>query len=539
MKRVIALLVCAACLTGCAAVFSPKKQKITIATGNEKSTVYVDKEEFGTGATIHSRIGKTGARQVLVRTENFKDNYTVLKPHHRSAGFWIAQIFNMPFNAVLLFIPTGVDCFADNAIRYKDYTALTAGPALAKKAADDKYLAISRIRMNVADKKNDLFEFEVPKTKKLQPAALRAKMEQLENEKDLPGREKEKKKGRKILQEDDNKMIYDDTRFTGAIYKSLKLSGYVDTVNKVFSDNNNTLLLEGAIRKVYIFRMATKGETRDYYITKLHLTWYLKNTYSEILDSVNTSEYSGEFIVKDNKDETIEKMLRDALESSYLNLHKEEKMKKHLRQNTQLDIQDPLLTLVKPASVITEKSTAFEASVIVKTDRGHGSGFAITNDGYVITNYHVVAGRQSGVPAAVKVITSNGEELQGTVVRFNKFRDLALVKVEKSFEKAFACSNTKSYKTMQSVFTIGAPKSVELGQSISTGVISNERKNNNNHLLQLGMPVNAGNSGGPLFDDSGALHGVIVAKLVGEHVEGVSFAVPGYLIGDYLKIGFK
>ena len=123
-----------------------------------------------------------------------------------------------------------------------------------------------------------------------------------------------------------------------------------------------------------------------------------------------------------------------------------------------------------------------------------------------------------------------------TVVRVNKFRDLALLKVTKTFEKAFVVSSTKTFKNMQDAYTIGAPKSLELGQSISAGVISNERKANNNNLLQLGMSVNSGNSGGPLFDATGILHGVIVSKLVGENTEGVSFAIPSYLIEEYLKI---
>ena len=136
----------------------------------------------------------------------------------------------------------------------------------------------------------------------------------------------------------------------------------------------------------------------------------------------------------------------------------------------------------------------------------------------------------------IKVITSDGDELEGTVVRVNKFRDLALIKVNKKFEKAFVVPNVKTFKNLQDVYTIGTPISIELGQSVSSGVISNERKVNNNNLLQLGMSVNGGNSGGPLYDASGNLHGVIVSKLVGKNTEGVSFAIPSYMIEDYLKL---
>ncbi len=89
------------------------------------------------------------------------------------------------------------------------------------------------------------------------------------------------------------------------------------------------------------------------------------------------------------------------------------------------------------------------------------------------------------------------------------------------------------------MYTIGAPKSIELGQSISAGIISNERNNNNNVLLQLGMSVNAGNSGGPLFNKDGVLDGVVCAKLIGENTEGVAFAIPSYLIQGYLNIKYN
>jgi serine protease Do len=125
------------------------------------------------------------------------------------------------------------------------------------------------------------------------------------------------------------------------------------------------------------------------------------------------------------------------------------------------------------------------------------------------------------------------------VIRTNKYRDLALIKVEGKFEKVFAVNNTKAFKKMQDVYTIGTPKSIELGQSISAGLISNERKTETTNLLQLGMSVNGGNSGGPLFDATGALHGVIVSKLIGSNTEGVSFAIPAYLIQEYLNINFN
>jgi S1-C subfamily serine protease len=89
---------------------------------------------------------------------------------------------------------------------------------------------------------------------------------------------------------------------------------------------------------------------------------------------------------------------------------------------------------------------------------------------------------------------------------------------------------------MQNLYTIGAPKHIELGQTITRGIFSNERIVNNNHLLQLNMNVNSGNSGGPVIDNNQKLHGVIVSKLWGLSVEGICFAIPSHIIKDNLNL---
>lgn len=111
-----------------------------------------------------------------------------------------------------------------------------------------------------------------------------------------------------------------------------------------------------------------------------------------------------------------------------------------------------------------------------------------------------------------------------------------MLKVDYNFEKAFLLKPTKEFKNLQQIYTIGAPKSIELGQTVTSGMISNERKTKNKNVLQLSISINGGNSGGPLFDKAGNLHGVIQAKLVGYATEGVGFAIPSYIIPDYLNI---
>jgi serine protease Do len=233
-------------------------------------------------------------------------------------------------------------------------------------------------------------------------------------------------------------------------------------------------------------------------------------------------------------------MINDALAQSYNELKQMASFQQKLPMQNSFNSQEPILSLNKPVNLVKELSDASLASVIIKrADGGHGSGFAITQDGYILTNYHVISGKTQDKQSNIKVILSNGILVDAEIVRFNRARDVALLKVAYNFEKVFLLSDTKTFKNLSEVYTIGAPKSVELGQSVSLGLISNERMTNNNNLLQLNININGGNSGGPLFEKNGTLQGIIQSKLVGKDTEGVGFAIPSYLVSSYLNIQYK
>jgi hypothetical protein len=81
--------------------------------------------------------------------------------------------------------------------------------------------------------------------------------------------------------------------FWGAA-KTLKSIGYIDTVNRVFQDENNTVVLEGKITKIKFFNLT--GFDGNFDKAKVYMTWYVKNRYGEILDSIKTKDLSGDFI---------------------------------------------------------------------------------------------------------------------------------------------------------------------------------------------------------------------------------------------------
>ncbi|MCE3259453.1 MAG: hypothetical protein K0S12_1094 [Bacteroidetes bacterium] len=552
MRIFIPLVAASMFLSSCASMFMPKKQKITFTTNNKNAVVYLDNEEIGRGESFTAKIRKEAeAKQIVVKTPGHKDTYAAIVPFRRSPGYWVLQIPNPIW---LVYYGFWIDAMMPKNLSYQNKVNLTVDDALIYKTEKNKYVDITNIKLNIKDKNKDIKSFyirysETQMDKKIKDAEREGAIADAREEAKLA----KKKKKNNLLEAENKQLTYDDTKFSTHVYKTLKSTGFVDTVNRFFPDYNNTLYLEGSINKITEFRIW--GKRDNYKKNKLYLTWYIKNNFNEILDSVDMVEYSGDFVysttyssysssadiakAQQTYEENLTKTIGDAIDRSYLHLHANPTFQKYLQSQSDFSVKNSVLNIPAPKSIVADKTEASQASVIVKTSEGHGSGFAISEDGYILTNYHIIAGRLTGKLLSVKTIGSDGEEMVAEVVRFNKYRDIALLKVNKKFTKAFKVTKEKTFKNMQDVLTIGAPKSVELGQTISLGIISNERKANNNNLLQLNMSINSGNSGGPIFDNAGILHGVVVSKAVGKNTEGISFAIPGYLISDYLNLSFN
>lgn len=560
MKKLISIALLAAILnSGCAMLFLGKYQKITVNSSNDNSKIYVDDELEGTGST-HFKTKKDGVKQVVLQTKGYKNNYEVLVPNKRQPGYWVCYSFDI---LALAAVGAGyygmiLDPFQPKTRAYAKSTSFDLTGKIPTKTKDYKYIYISNIGVDFTkDKgKNESTVYPIVRDMKKDIMTQMDEAEKKKQKKDDKEAKKAGKKDKEYLKDAEAATKYDDTKFSYDLYKTLKYSGFVDTVNRIFQDENNTLVLEGTITRINEYNIAPSKNDFRYWFrvyrkAKVSMTWYFKNHYGEILDSFNTKDISGDFVTynhlkaakhesDDHELNQEERMIGDAIDNSYLNLYNNKSFKKYLKSEPIAPISDNPIHITQPTDVVTDKSDAAAASVIIKReDQGHGSGFAISQDGYILTNYHVIASKNPNKTEKIKVLTSTGEELTPTIVRFNKAKDIALLKVEKSFDKAFVLSTEKQFKSLQDVYTIGAPKSIELGQTVTTGMISNERNANNNELLQLSMAVNFGNSGGPLFDNTGKLHGVIVSKLVGESTEGISFAIPAYKIGDYLKISYN
>ena len=187
------------------------------------------------------------------------------------------------------------------------------------------------------------------------------------------------------------------------------------------------------------------------------------------------------------------------------------------------------------------------ATLFLHTTNGTGSGFLISPDGYIITNHHVV-GKDRDVAVvfydqrhlldkAHPIQKYSQENLRakvrfGKVIKTNKRRDLALVKIEGENLPYLELEQDRTqYATGQEVVAIGAPLGIEW--SVSHGIISAVRNTNGVDTLQTDAAINGGNSGGPLIAKrTGKVLGVNswgrVTTSFKDQAESLNFAISAY-----------
>lgn len=145
---------------------------------------------------------------------------------------------------------------------------------------------------------------------------------------------------------------------------------------------------------------------------------------------------------------------------------------------------------------------AIESVVLVQTDDGHGSGFLISSDGYLLTNQHVV-----GTSQMVRVRWADGTEGPARVLRADKARDIALLKAESVPAKGLALRLALPAPGEQ-VFAVGAPLYTSLQGTLTRGIVSGNRVIDGMPFIQSDVAVTHGNSGGPLLNEHGEVVGI-------------------------------
>lgn len=161
---------------------------------------------------------------------------------------------------------------------------------------------------------------------------------------------------------------------------------------------------------------------------------------------------------------------------------------------------------------------------------GAGSGVIISEDGYIVTNNHVIDGAEK-----ITVTTKDGTAYEAKLVGTDSETDVALLKVEATGLKAVVMGNSSDLQVGDTAVVIGNPLG-QLGGTVTSGIVSALDRDitlngNSMSLLQTNAAINPGNSGGGMFNDKGELVGIVVAKSGGTTsdgttIEGLGFAIP-------------
>jgi len=170
-----------------------------------------------------------------------------------------------------------------------------------------------------------------------------------------------------------------------------------------------------------------------------------------------------------------------------------------------------------------------EAVVQVRTPSGLGSGFILNEDGFLMTNFHVIEG-ETQISVEVYHQTGNGLERksykQVRIIAINKFGDLAMLKIDDKGAPKFKyvlLGSADALAVGESVFAIGSPLGLE--RTVTEGILSTKTRPMAGELyLQTTAQINPGNSGGPLFNMRGEVVGITNMKIT--FGEGLGFAIP-------------
>lgn len=160
-----------------------------------------------------------------------------------------------------------------------------------------------------------------------------------------------------------------------------------------------------------------------------------------------------------------------------------------------------------------------------------GTGFIITSDGYIMTNYHVIESAQKS-EHKIQVLFKDKSSFEAKIVGFDEDNDVAVLKIDASDLSPVSIGNSDDIAVGDSVFAIGNPLG-ELYFSMTSGRVSAldrsitiERNGTAINMFQFDAAINSGNSGGPVYNESGEVIGIATAKVGSSGVEGLGFAIP-------------
>lgn len=209
--------------------------------------------------------------------------------------------------------------------------------------------------------------------------------------------------------------------------------------------------------------------------------------------------------------------------------------------NNQLDVTDYSNTSIAVAekalpSVVGIKVT-YQISSIFGNSTGEatGSGIIISDDGYIVTNNHVVSSESSSYYAIQEAtgisvkLYNDDTSYEAKIIGTDEYTDLAVLKIEKTGLTPATLGDSTKVKVGEFVMAVGNPLGMDY--SVTTGVVSAIERDvvadgKSYSVIQTDAAINTGNSGGALVNSVGEVIGINTLKLAGNGIEGVGFAIP-------------
>ncbi|MEL6695722.1 MAG: trypsin-like peptidase domain-containing protein [Bacteroidota bacterium] len=526
------LLILSFSFSGCASVFNKYYQFVSVADPGEgqlEVRVYVDGDQVKSGKKV-AVVRDGRAHQLRVEREGYKPAYKVFMQTKRSflrfspliftgvaaaagvvagEGEFRNQAYSVSSVSLGIVLGSALVDGGPKAYNFKDeIDAELPSIALVERQYDQKYLYTQAVSLE------------------LQEDSLRlssATFDEFRNDRLPLG-------GRRLGNKEEIKV--DNTIFAGAVSTFLDNAGFTDSSESVLKAQYNTQYLNAKISNLALIGLGRTKRKPLAIASKVRVEWELLDVYGNVKYRETNESQSGEFsIERFGIEAAVDKSIKDAVEYSVLKLLKKEAFRQLIQRDGANAKEYELLGLNKPTVLTSDVESALKASATIKVKDGHGSGFFISQDGFVITNFHVIAGKDE-----VTVVDNQGRSYTAAIIREDEIHDLALLKVNAQVPYAFGLPLDKDYEPGDIIFAIGTPTSADFNQTLTKGIISSLRTIEESEMLQTDASINPGNSGGPLTTEDGQLIGVVNSKLMGFGVEGIAFAIPAYKIRTYLSL---
>ena len=511
-------------IASCATMFNGRYQKIEILTkGNDKVLIDGAEPEIKEDMYLVRRDGEP--KQITIQSENGIDQNMVIF-QYRTSPLIALNILQ----GGLCFIGFGIDINSKNTKNYPKYIDLSKpAPLLSDKSDSSKNIIVNDVIFDISE--DDILHRNFYSYKNY----IRYKDVERPTNKS------------------DQKIKVKNTVFSIGLNELLSAKGYSDTSNQILDANYaNNLIINSTIKNMTIHSVTQNYSAGYDYNTRttrnsinsgfvyfdLEIEWGIIDYYNKTIYKKKTFSTSDQFAILENKlmKKAVFNGIKNALEYGFVEFINSEKVQFHLNDFSNLEVESKLLSekivIPKAEKYVTNLPEAIKSTLTVKTKDGHGSGFIISENGYLLTNYHVIADATD-----ISIILNDGTIHETKIIRSSKIHDLALLKIEGTDFLPIILQDSADIEIAQEIYAVGTPTSEELYQTISRGIISGIRvRKDSSVFIQTDASVNGGNSGGPLVTKSGIAIGIVTSKLEGDNIEGVAFAIPSNSIFNKLNL---